>query len=335
MGIMSAVPSKKKENKNLKNATLFSFFVIFALVLIFTIKEPSFLNMANIRNLLSDTSPLLLMAAGMTPVIIMGSIDLSIGALCSVANVLCLSIILQFRTSTHSYLFIALVGFGLTVLFSSGAGLVLGLIQVKLKVPSFIASVAFMSIWDSVALLITNAPVSIPRVLYGTINWYSVSFGPLGLPLIIAIMLIVIYYFVLTRTSFGRSIYAIGGNERAARIAGMPVDRDKITVFIINGIFASLGAIFLLAKAKSSAPTVGDSFNLMVIASVVIGGTALSGGFGNILNTILGVFIVSIIRNGMNIASINVYWQRVVFGIVVLIAIAINTDRSSRSFIVK
>jgi ribose/xylose/arabinose/galactoside ABC-type transport system permease subunit len=90
-----------------------------------------------------------------------------------------------------------------------------------------------------------------------------------------------------------------------------------------------------MAKAKSCAPTVGDSFTLMVISAVVLGGTALIGGSGNILNTILGVFIVSIIKNGMNIVSINVYWQKVVFGVVVLIAIAINTDRSSRSFIVK
>ena len=200
---------------------------------------------------------------------------------------------------------------------------------------SDIASLAFMSIWDSVALMITNAPISIPKVLWGTIDWYSISIGPFGLPLLISIVLIVVYFVILTRTPFGRGVYAIGGNERASRIAGIPVDRIKIIVFAINGFCAGLGAIFLMAKAKSCAPTVGDQFNLQVISAVVLGGTALIGGSGNILNTILGVFIVAIIKNGMNIAGINVYWQDVVYGIVVLVAIAINTDRSSRSFIVK
>ena len=297
--------------------------------------ESSFVNSANLNNLLSDTAPLMIMAAGMTPVILLGSIDLSVGSLCSVANVMVLSIIMQFKDSIYLDWFIMFVSFSVTLVFSILAGILLGAIHVKLKIPSFIASLAFMSIWDSVALMITNAPISIPKVLWGTIGWYSISIGPFGLPLLISIVLIVVYFVILTRTPFGRGVYAIGGNERASRIAGIPVDRIKIIVFAINGFCAGLGAIFLMAKAKSCAPTVGDQFNLQVISAVVLGGTALIGGSGNILNTILGVFIVAIIKNGMNIAGINVYWQDVVYGIVVLVAIAINTDRSSRSFIVK
>ena len=213
--------------------------------------------------------------------------------------------------------------------------MLLGVIHVKLKIPSFIASLAFLSIWSSVALLISNAPVSIPKVLWGTIDWYKLSLGPLGLPLIIALVLIVAYYILLTRTSFGKGIYAIGGNERAARIAGISVDRIKIAVFAINGFCASAGAILLMAKAKSSAPTVGESFTLMVISAVVLGGTSLIGGKGSILGTILGVFTVAMIKNGMNIVGVDVFWQKVVFGAIILIAIAINTDRSSRSFVVK
>lgn len=326
--------SKVKINKA-HFATYFSLAVIVCLVIVFTLMESSFLNGANINNLLSDTAPLMIMAAGMTPVILLGSIDLSLGSMCSVANVMVLSIIMKFKDSIYLDWFIMFVSFSITLLFAIAGGIILGLIHVKLKVPSFIASLAFMSIWDSVALMITNAPISIPKVLWGTIEWYSVSIGPIGLPLVISIVLIFIYFVILTRTPFGRGVYAIGGNERAARIAGIPVDRIKITVFAINGFCTALGAIFLMAKAKSCAPTVGESFTLMVISAVVLGGTALIGGSGNILNTILGVFIVAIIKNGMNIASINVYWQDVVYGAVVLIAIAINTDRSSRSFIVK
>ena len=245
------------------------------------------------------------------------------------------SFIMKFKDTIYADWFIMLVTFVTTLVFAVIAGIILGLIHVKLKVPSFIASLAFMSIWNSAALLISNSPISIPKKLWGTIDWYKISIGPLGYPLVIAFLIIIGYYVILTRTSLGRGIYAIGANERAARMSGIAVDRIKITVFAVNGFCAALGAIFLMAKAKSCAPTVGDSFTLMVISAVVLGGTALIGGSGNILNTILGVFIVSIIKNGMNIVSINVYWQKVVFGVVVLIAIAINTDRSSRSFIVK
>lgn len=305
------------------------------LVIVFTVMESSFMNSANINNLLSDTAPLMIMAAGMTPVLLLGSIDLSIGSMCSVANVLVLTIIMKFKDSMYTDGTIMLVAFSITLVFATLAGIVLGIIHVKLKVPSFIASLAFMSIWDSTALLISNAPISIPKSLWGTINWYKISVGPLGLPLLIAFAIIVAYYVLLTRTTFGKGVYAIGGNERAARIAGISVDRIKITVFAINGFCSALGAIFLMAKAKSCAPTVGDAFTLMVISAVVLGGTSLSGGAGNIFNTILGVFIVALIKNGMNIVGVDVFWQKIVYGLVVLIAIAINTDRSSRSYAVK
>jgi ribose transport system permease protein len=323
-----------KINKN-NFATYFSLSIIILLTIIFTAMERSFLDYANISNLLSDTAPLMIMAAGMTPILLLGSIDLSVGSMCSVANVMTLSIIMHFKNSDLPIWLIMLIAFVTTLVFSVTAGSILGFIHVKLKIPSFIASLAFMSIWSSVALLITNAPVSIPKKLWGTINWYKISIGPFGLSVIISIILIVFYYILLTRTSFGKGIYAIGGNERAARIAGIPVDRIKIMVFAINGFCSALGAIFLMAKAKSSAPTVGDSFTLMVISAVVLGGTSLLGGSGNILNTILGVFTVAMIKNGMNIVGVDVFWQKIVFGAIILIAIAINTDRSSRSFVVK
>lgn len=313
----------------------FSIAVVILLIIIFTAIEPSFVNQANITNLLSDTAPLMVMAAGMTPILILGSIDLSVGSLCSVTNVLVLDIIMRFKDSDYTAGTAMVVAFSLTLIVGILAGIILGVIHVKLKVPSFIASLAFMSVWSSVALLISNAPVSIPMVMWPTINWYKVSIGPIGLPVILAVLLIVIYYILLTRTGFGRGIYAIGGNERASRIAGIPVDRIKITVFAMNGFCAATGAIFLMAKAKSSAPTVGDAFTLMVISAVVLGGTALIGGSGNILFTIVGVFIVAIIKNGMNVTGVDAFWQKVVYGAVVLIAVAISTDRSSRSVVVK
>ena len=143
-------------------AIYFSISIIVILTIVFTALERSFLGYANISNLLSDTAPLMIMAAGMTPILLLGSIDLSVGSMCSVANVMALSIVMLFKGTAVPFGVIMLVAFSLTILFSVGAGLLLGAIHVKLKIPSFIASLAFLSIWSSVALLISNAPVSIP-----------------------------------------------------------------------------------------------------------------------------------------------------------------------------
>jgi ribose/xylose/arabinose/galactoside ABC-type transport system permease subunit len=153
--------------------------------------------------------------------------------------------------------------------------------------------------------------------------------------LILVLVLVVGYYILLTRTPFGYGVYAIGANERTARLAGIPVDRIKITVFAINGLTTALGAILLMAHGRSAAPRAGDEFTLMVVSAVVLGGTALTGGIGRVQNTVIGVFIVAMIRNGMNIVGVNVFWQSVVYGTMILVAIAINTDRSARSFVVK
>jgi ribose/xylose/arabinose/galactoside ABC-type transport system permease subunit len=313
----------------------FSIAVVVLLVLVFTILQPNFLNSANIVNLLSDSAPLMIMAAGMTMVLLLGSIDLSIGAMCSVGNVLVLKLMMTFNDNGMSPALAIILSSLITMSIGIASGLILSTIHTKLKVPSFIASLAFMSIWESAALLISNAPVALPKKLYPSIEWYSIHFGPVGFPLILAVILIIVFYIVLTKTPFGKGVYAIGANERAARIAGIKVDKYKIIAFAINGFCATTGAVFLMAKAKSSAPTVGAAFTLMVISAVVLGGTSLIGGSGNILKTIIGVFIVAIIKNGMNMVGVNVYWQKVVYGAIILLAIALSTDRSSRSYVVK
>jgi len=313
----------------------FCFAVLLLLVIAFTIMEPRFLNAANIVNLLSDSAPLMIMAAGMTPILLLGSIDLSIGAMCSVGNVLVLTLMMNLANTISNPAIVILLSIILTAMVGILSGIIMGTIHVKLKVPSFIASLAFMSIFQSAALLISRAPQALPKKLYSTVKWYSIHFGPIGLPLILAMLLIVVFYIILTYTPFGKGIYAIGANERAARIAGIKVDKYKIIAFAMNGFCATLGAVFLMAKSKSSAPTVGDAFTLMVISAIVLGGTSLIGGSGNILKTIIGVFTVAIIKNGMTTVGVNVYWQKVVYGVIILIAIAIAADRSSRSFVVK
>lgn len=311
----------------------FSIVTIIILVAAFQILRGNFLGKTNLTNLLRDTAPLLIMSAGMCSVLIFGSIDLSEGAICSVCNILFVRWLNDH--SSGSVLGTTIVAVLVTVAFGMFAGFLLGVVHVKLKVPSFIASLGFMSVWQSVAYLVSSAPISVPKAMWGAVNWFKVSFGVVGLPLVIAVILAAVLYVFQSRMSFGRAMFAIGGNERAARIAGLGVDRTKIIVFTINGVCAALGGIFLAAKGRSGSPTAGADFTLLIVASCVLGGTSLSGGKGNALGTIIGVFTVALIRNGMNFIGVSAYWQDVVFGLFVLAAIAMSVDRSHRALAVK
>ena len=291
----------------------FSFSAIIILLVALSLTQDNFLGTSNLKNLLRDTAPLMIMSAGMTMVLLFGSIDLSMGAVCSVSNVTYIHLMLAFQDSFSNPLLTSLAAMAVSLAFGLASGLALGIIHVKLKVPSFIASLGFMSLWQSVALLITQNPESVPKALWGTVEWYKIAFGVVGLPLIVAIAIILFIHCVTRYTPSGRTIFAIGGNERTARVAG----------------------IFLAANLRSSAPTIGDPFTLKIVAACALGGTSLAGGKGSELGTILGVFTVAIIENGMNFIGVNAYYQNIVFGIFVLAAIALTVDRSIRGQIVK
>lgn len=313
----------------------FSFSAIIILVLALSITQENWLGTTNLSNLLRDTAPLMIMSAGMTMVLLFGSIDLSMGAVCSVSNVTYVRFMLAYQDAFISPWIASILGMLVSLAFGLGSGIALGLIHVKLKVPSFIASLGFMSLWQSVALLITQNPESVPKAMWGTVAWYKIAFGVLGLPLVFALLIIVLLHCITRFTPSGRAIFAIGGNERTARVAGMSVDRTKLIVFAVNGLLAALAGIFLAANLRSSAPTIGDAFTLKIVAACALGGTSLAGGKGSELGTILGVFTVAIIENGMNFIGVDAYSQNVVFGIFVLLAIAITVDRRVRGQIVK
>lgn len=314
----------------------FSASAIIILLIVLTATQDNFLGAYNLKNLLRDPAALMIMASGMTMVLLIGSIDLSMGAVCSVSNVMFVHLMLGWQTENSNPLALGLGAGVLCILFGALSGLALGFIHVKMKVPSFIASLGFMSVWQSAALLITQNPETIPKVLWPTINWYKTTvFSVVGLPLIIAIVILLLIWALTKYTSFGKAIYAIGGNERAARIAGIDVDKNKIIVFTLNGMLAALGGVMLVGSLKSSAPTIGDPYTLQIVASCALGGTSLSGGKGSVLGTILGVFTVALINNGMTFVGVDAYWQNVVFGAFVLGAIALTVDRKTRGLAVK
>lgn len=334
---MKQAEAALKQSKSWKDL-LTKYFGIVAIVILFiafVLMEPSFANEANLKNLFSDSAPLMVMAAGMTFVLLLGSIDLSVGAACSVANVIVVDAMIAIFEVTGNVVVSALLAALVAVGFGIGSGLLLGWVHVRFKVPSFIASLGFMSVWKSVALLLKETPISIPKALWGGVEWAKISFGVIGLPLLLAVALIIVFFILQTRTPFGKYLMAIGGNERAARVSGIPVNSTKIKAFMLTGMCSAFGGIFLAAKLRSSAPTVGDSFTLLTISAVVLGGTSLSGGKGSILGTVIGVFVTTIIRNGMNVIGVDVFWQNIVFGLVVLGAVALTVDRKGRNIIVK
>lgn len=309
---------------------------IVVLLALLTATQPNFLGTYNLKNLLRDPAPLMLMASGMGMVLLLGSIDLSMGAVCSVTNVMYLKLMMTFSDSFSNTILLSVLCMGVCLLFGCLSGLMLGIIHVKLKVPSFIASLGFMSVWQSLSLLISEAPVGIPKVLWPAVEWYKVTvFGVVGLPLIVSLVILILVWCMTRFTSFGKAIYAIGGNERTARVAGLDVDKNKIIVFVLAGMLAALAGIFLVANLRSSSPTIGDPYTMQIVASCALGGIALSGGKGSILGAILGVFTVALINNGMTYVGIDAYWQNVVFGAFVLGAIALTVDRKTRGLAVK
>ena len=334
---MSETKAKKTLFKREHLMRYISLISIVVLASVFNMIQPNFFGRMNVSSMLRDNAALLVMAVGMTSVLMFGSIDLSMGAVCSVSNVLYVRIIILYadkfkEAGIEEPKIGGVMALAMAACLCRGrfSGCLLGTSHVKLKVPSFITSLGFMSVWTSVAYLISNKAESIPRLMKGASDWYknAIFDGWIPVPLLIALALAVFFYFLQSRTVFGRTISSIGGNERATRIAGMGVDRTKIIIFTLAGMCASLGGIFLASKIKSSDPTLGDPYTLMIVASCVLGGTSLSGGRGSCLGTILGALTVIIIKNGLTFIGVDAYWQDVLFGLFVLVMIILSIDRS-------
>lgn len=317
----------QKNLHEVKNRFL-SFANIWALVLIilvFYCINPNFLNGYNMKNLLTNMAPLLVMACGATFVRLLGSLDLSMGAVCSCANV----ILVKLMPGAGAW------AYGVAVCFGILTGFLLGMIHTKLKVPSFIASLGMMNVYNSIALLITPSPMTIGRAEKVYIAWGKRSFGVIGMTAVAAVGIMLLLHLIQKRTAVGKSINMIGANERAARISGISVDRAKIFAFTVCGMTSAIAGVLLAIKLQSSAPTVGSSFTLQAVAAVLLGGTAMTGGKGSVLKTLTGVMTVTVIENGMTIIGVDAFWSQIVFGALTILAMFLTVDRTSKNAIVK
>lgn len=316
----------KKIKKFSDLSTLVGIVAVILLITVFYSLNNSFLNAFNVKNLLVDMSPLLVMAVGVTFIIVIGSTDLSIGATCSLASVL----FVRFASLFGLWAYALVLGFGFL------SGLVVGLLQAKLKVPSFIASLGMMSIWESLALVCSNSgTIQLSPKQWYTIDWMSIRIGSVPFMFLLALLITGVYLFVQNRTPFGKYVFSIGANERAAWMLGVPVTMTKVLSFAFAGACYALGGIMFVAKLVSGGPNVGDNYTLLSIAAVALGGTSMAGGKGSVVKTLLGVMIAIVVRNGMTVVGVDSFWQKIVYGAVIIIAAYLTADHSNKDQIVK
>jgi ribose transport system permease protein len=296
-----------------KNPALVGFIGIF---IILSIISDSFLSIYNITNILRQTSIISIIGFGMTLVILTGGIDLSVGSTFALSAVIMASIVKAGNP---------ILGIIVALLVGSAIGALNGIIISKGKIQPFIVTLAMMAIARSLTLGFTEG---IP------ISGFSSGFrflgrgDFLGIPMPIIIMFIVFFitYYILKKTRLGLYTYSIGGNEEATKLSGVNVDKYKIIIYMISGLFSAISAIILTARLNSAQPTFGTGYELDAIATVVLGGASLAGGYGGVFGTLFGALLLGTINNGMNLLNVSPYYQDAVKGVIILIAVLLEKE---------
>lgn len=303
------------------------------LVIFFTSQNSAFLSQRNIYNVLTEVSIFGIMAVGMTFVILTAGIDLSVGSILAVTAMFAAYIIKGDNTITveagawggMSWLI------GLTVCLALGTliGWLHGWGVTKLKLPPFIITLGGMTIWRGITLVINNGS-PIAGFDAGYRWWGRGDILGVPVPVIIFAVVAIIGYFALHKTRWGRYVYSVGGNPEAARLAGVNINRTLVSVYVVIGALSGLAGFILSARLGSAESVAGVAFELRVIASVVIGGTSLMGGYGRVTGTIFGSIIMGVLINGLVLMDVSAYYQQIIMGIIIILAVAFDTYAKSR-----
>jgi ribose transport system permease protein len=299
------------------NKSLVGLLVLMALVSLYS---PNFLTVDNLLNILRQTSINAIIAFGMTFVILTAGIDLSVGSVLAFTGAVCASLV-----AADMSLWLAIP---VTLVLGAALGATNGLIISVGGVQPFIATLVGMTALRGATLVFTDGrPV-------GTIDGASADafwavggeyvFG-LPVPVLIMIGVFVLCWFVLSHMRFGRQVYALGGNEQVARLAGIAVGRAKVAVYAVSGLLAALAGIVITARLESAQPTAGTSYELDAIAAVVLGGTSLMGGRGTLFGTLVGALIIGVLNNALNLMDVSSYYQMIAKGAVILLAVLVDS----------
>lgn len=292
------------------------------LVVIVSVLNPGFLEPLNILNLLRQVSINALIAFGMTFVILTGGIDLSVGSILALSS----AFVANMMVAGFDPILAIIIGCAL----GGVMGMVNGIMITKGKMAPFIATLATMTIFRGLTLVYTNGnPItglgdSLTFQLFG--RGYLLG---IPVPAITMIITFAALWVILHKTSFGRKTYAIGGNEKASIVSGIKVPRVKIMIYSLAGMLSALAGAILTSRLNSAQPTAGTSYELDAIAAVVLGGTSLSGGRGRIVGTLIGVLIIGTLNNGLNLLGVNSFYQMVVKGVVIAIAVLLDRKKSA------
>ena len=303
-----------------------SLLALVVMVVALSLASDQFLTIPNLRNILLQISVNLCLSIGMTLIILTGGIDLSVGAILGLSGAVAAGLLKNGMALNFAGVQLQFTPFG-AVLAGIFIGLALGwfngLAITRFKLPPFVATLGMLSIGRGLTMLWTNGfPIT---ALGPTFGFIGAGFW-LGVPTAIWISaaLVVLFYFVSIHTTLGRYIYAVGGSEKAAAFAGLNVDRIKIWVYTLAGGLAAVGGLILTARLDAADPKAGLGYELDSIAAVVIGGTSLSGGRGSILGTVLGCLIIGVLNNGLVLLEVSPFWQQVIKGLVILVAVAVD-----------
>jgi ribose transport system permease protein len=291
---------------------------------------PSFLTPINLLNIANQIAVIAIVAIGMTMVIVAGGIDLSVGSLIALAAVVAARLIRDLAggyQASNTEIVLCCLG---AIAVAGIAGGISGSLVAVLKVPPFIVTLSMLLLARGLAYEI--AEVQTISQVPASINWLGGG-AVFGIPHAVILMgiLYVIAHLVMSRTTFGRYLYAVGGNPQAAWLCGLPVRRVVTASYAVSGALAGLGGVILASQFKSGAPTYGYNYELQAIAAVVVGGTSLTGGEGKMSGTLLGALIIAVIQNGMNLANLGGTRQQIVLGLVILAAVLLDRLKQNRS----
>lgn len=292
---------------------------LLALIIVMSIGSPRFLLPKNLISLVDAGSTLLVLGLGQTFVILLGSIDLTLASVAAMSTIL-------------TAMFLPTLGYGAFLIgagFGVFSGLMTGLIHTKARIPSFIATLGISGLWTGVAFLVSNAtPISVASADIHYLEW--VRGDTLGVPntVYIAAIVLAITYVLEAYTPFGRFVKAIGAGERASAVSGVNIDKYKTLAFVLAGTLAGLAGVMLSARMAGGSARMADGFQMKSIAIVVLGGTAVSGGVGGVLRTLIGALIVMVLDVGMNMIGVNPWFQQAIYGAIIILAVALTIDRS-------
>lgn len=288
---------------------------LFFVVLIFSILTSAFLDQRNIINILLQASINAVVAIGMTLVIITAGIDLSVGSIVALTGIFAAKMMVSGVPTLYAIL--------LAILGGALCGVINGVLISYVKLQPFLVTLGTMSLYRGLALIYSDGIpiINLPAKFLNNMNITNTS---VPIPVIIMFLFAIIIFFIIKYLKLGEYIFAIGGNEEAARLSGVNVNRYKTITYAISGIACAIAGIIFLGRLAAAEPMAGDSYELDAIAAAAIGGASLSGGKGSILGTIIGALILSALRNGLTLLNVQAFYQLVAIGVIIIIAISID-----------